>query len=176
MQLHHSNPRSGVYRSLTMSGNTDERRVFDEFLKRKGLKVTRERTAVFDEIFSTHRHFDADDLVSRMRERGTKISRATIYRTLELLYGCGLVGRVRLNEEKYRYERLRKGEHHDHLVCTNCGKVVEFVDGAIEKRQDAVCKEHDFVATSHSHQIWGLCGACRKVALKGPGRIATTAA
>ena len=70
-----------------MSGNTDERRVFDEFLKRKGLKVTRERTAVFDEIFSTHRHFDADDLVSRMRERGTKISRATIYRTLELLFG-----------------------------------------------------------------------------------------
>jgi len=51
-----------------------------------------------------------------------------------------------------------------------------FIDGAIEKRQDAVCKEHDFVATSHSHQIWGLCGACRKVALKAPGRATVTAA
>ncbi len=144
-----------------MSGNTEERRLFTDFLRRKGLKTTRERTALFDEIFSTHRHFDAEDLVIRMRERGTKISRATIYRTLELLHDCGLVGRVRLNEEKYRYERLRKGEHHDHLVCTGCGKVIEFTDPAIEKRQEAICRAHDIVASSHSHQIWGLCGSCR---------------
>ncbi len=111
-----------------MSGHTEERRVFTEFLKKKGLKTTRERTALFDEIFSAHRHFDAEDLVIRMRERGTKISRATIYRTLEILHECGLVGRVRLNEEKYRYERLKRGEHHDHLVCTSCGKVIEFND------------------------------------------------
>lgn len=153
-----------------MSGPLEERRLFGEFLKRKGLKTTRERNALFDEIFSTHRHFDAEDLVIRMRERGTKISRATIYRTLELLYECGLVGRVRLNEEKYRYERLRKGEHHDHLVCTSCGKVIEFIDPAIERRQDAVCRAHDFVATSHSHQIWGLCGACRSRAGKALNR------
>jgi Fur family ferric uptake transcriptional regulator len=145
-----------------MSGNIEERRLFSEFLKRRGLKTTRERTALFDEIFSTHRHFDADDLVMRMRQHEKKISRATIYRTLELLHECGLVGRVRLNEEKYRYERLRKGEHHDHLVCTGCGKVIEFIDAAIERRQDAVCRGYDFVATSHSHQIWGLCAACRK--------------
>ena len=153
-----------------MSGHTEERRVFTEFLKKKGLKTTRERTALFDEIFSAHRHFDAEDLVIRMRERGTKISRATIYRTLEILHDCGLVGRVRLNEEKYRYERLKRGEHHDHLVCTSCGKVVEFVDRAIEKRQDAVCRAHDFRATAHSHQIWGLCGACRARAGKGGNR------
>jgi len=153
-----------------VSGHTEERRVFTEFLKKKGLKTTRERTALFDEIFSAHRHFDAEDLVIRMRERGTKISRATIYRTLEILHGCGLVGRVRLNEEKYRYERLKRGEHHDHLVCTSCGKVVEFVDRAIEKRQDAVCRAHDFRATAHSHQIWGLCGACRARAGKGGNR------
>jgi len=153
-----------------VSAHSEERRVFTEFLKKKGLKTTRERTALFDEIFSAHRHFDAEDLVIRMRERGTKISRATIYRTLEILHGCGLVGRVRLNEEKYRYERLKRGEHHDHLVCTSCGKVVEFVDRAIEKRQDAVCRAHDFRATAHSHQIWGLCGACRARAGKGGNR------
>ena len=153
-----------------MSAHSEERRVFTEFLKKKGLKTTRERTALFDEIFSAHRHFDAEDLVIRMRERGTKISRATIYRTLEILHDCGLVGRVRLNEEKYRYERLKRGEHHDHLVCTSCGKVVEFVDRAIEKRQDAVCRAHDFRATAHSHQIWGLCGACRARAGKGGNR------
>jgi Fur family ferric uptake transcriptional regulator len=153
-----------------VSGHTEERRVFTEFLKKRGLKTTRERTALFDEIFSAHRHFDAEDLVIRMRERGTKISRATIYRTLEILHECGLVGRVRLNEEKYRYERLKRGEHHDHLVCTSCGKVVEFNDPAIEKRQDAVCRAHDFRATAHSHQIWGLCGACRTRSGKGGNR------
>ncbi len=155
-----------------MSQNADERRDFDDFLRKKGLKVTRERTALFDEIFSTHRHFDAEDLVIRMRDRGTKASRATIYRTLDLLYECGLVGRVRLNEEKYRYERLRKGEHHDHLVCSSCGRVIEFIDAAIEKRQEAVCKEYDFAATSHSHQIRGICSACRKSAAKTSARAA----
>jgi Fur family ferric uptake transcriptional regulator len=144
-----------------VSTHQEERRSFSEFLKRRGLKTTRERTALFDEIFSTHRHFDAEDLVLRMRERGTKISRATVYRTLELLVDCGLVGRVRLNEEKYRYERLRKGEHHDHLVCTSCGKVIEFVDRAIERRQEAICKANDFVSLSHSHWIRGLCASCR---------------
>lgn len=155
-----------------MSQNAEERRVFDDFLRKKGLKVTRERTALFDEIFSTHRHFDAEDLVIRMRDRGTRVSRATIYRTLDLLYECGLVGRVRLNEEKYRYERLRTGEHHDHLVCSSCGRVIEFVDAAIEKRQEAVCREYDFAATSHSHQIRGICSACRKTAAKTSARAA----
>lgn len=154
-----------------VSDYQEERVLFTDFLKRRGLKVTRERTALLDEIFSTHRHFDADDLVARMRERGKKISRATVYRTLEILHECGLVGRVRLNEEKYRYERLRKGEHHDHLICTSCGKVVEFVEPRIEEMQEEVCRRHDFVPTSHSHQIRGLCSACKKrLSSSGPAR------
>lgn len=145
---------------------TEERAAFARYLKEKGLKTTRERTALLEEIFSAHRHFDADDLVSRMRDRGKKISRATVYRTLDLLHECGLVGRVRLNEEKYRYERLRSGEHHDHLVCTICGKIVEFVDPRIEEMQEEVCRRYDFAPTSHSHQVRGVCVACRRKAPK----------
>ncbi len=142
---------------------SEERQIFTEFLKRKSLKTTRERTALLKEIFSTHKHFDADDLVDRMREAGgQKVSRATVYRTLELLHECGLVGRVRLNEEKYRYERLRKGEHHDHLICTSCGKVMEFVDPRIEELQNEVCQRSDFHAISHAHQIRGLCTTCHR--------------
>ncbi len=143
-----------------MAETTEERRLFAEFLRRRGLKTTRERTALFDEIFATHRHFDAEDLVGRMRERGKKVSRATVYRTLDLLYECGLVARVRLTDEKYRYERARVGEHHDHLICTGCDSIIEFVEPQIEALQDAVCRAHGFVATSHSHQIRGLCAAC----------------
>lgn len=143
-----------------MAETTEERRLFADFLRRRGLKTTRERTALFDEIFATHRHFDAEDLVERMRERSKKVSRATVYRTLELLHDCGLVARVRLNDEKYRYERARIGEHHDHLICTGCNEVLEFVEPEIEALQDAVCKRHGFVPTSHSHQIRGLCQSC----------------
>ncbi len=139
----------------------EERRTFTEFLKRRGLKTTRERTALFEEIFSSHEHFDAEDLVERMQRHGKKISRATVYRTLDILYECNLVSRVRLNEEKYRYERLLPGEHHDHLVCIGCGEVREFVDHRIEELQELICKEHGFTAISHSHQIRGLCGRCR---------------
>jgi Fur family transcriptional regulator, ferric uptake regulator len=145
-----------------MPSSVDEKELFSDFLKRKGLKTTQERTALFEEVFSSHRHFDVEDLVQRMREKGKKISRATAYRTLEILHECGLVGRVRLNEEKYRYERLHKGEHHDHLICTHCGRVIEFVEPRIERLQDQVCEKHGFLATSHSHQIRGLCSSCQR--------------
>lgn len=160
------------YRVRVTQANA-ERRLFSEFLRRRGLKTTRERSALFDEIFATHRHFDADDLVGRMRERGKKVSRATVYRTLELLNECGLVNRVRLSDEKYRYERLLVGEHHDHLVCTGCGSIIEFVDSAIEELQEAVCKRYRFHPQSHSHQIRGLCADCWGREAKPAGRAAT---
>ncbi|MFN7989837.1 MAG: Fur family transcriptional regulator [Thermoanaerobaculia bacterium] len=144
-----------------MTETVEERRLFADFLRRRGLKTTRERTALFEEIFATHHHFDADDLVVRLRGKGKKVSRATVYRTLDLLYDCGLVSRVRLNDEKYRYERLLVGEHHDHLVCTSCGGVIEFVDPRIEELQEAVCKRYSFAATTHSHQIRGVCAECQ---------------
>ncbi len=152
-----------------MTEMTEERRLFAEFLRRRGLKTTRERTALFDEIFSTHRHFDADDLVARMRERDRKVSRATVYRTLELLHACGLVNRVRLSDEKYRYERMRVGEHHDHLICTGCHRVFEFVEPRIEELQEAVCTRYRFRPSSHSHQIWGLCEGCAAEKEKAAG-------
>jgi Fur family ferric uptake transcriptional regulator len=151
----------------------DERKLFADFLRRRGLKTTRERTALFEEIFATHHHFDADDLVVRLRGNGKKVSRATVYRTLDLLYDCGLVSRVRLNDEKYRYERLLIGEHHDHLVCTSCGGVIEFVESRIEELQEAVCRKHGFAATTHSHQIRGVCAECQ--AREGKPRGSSTA-
>ena len=144
-----------------MTDTVEERRLFADFLRRRGLKTTRERTALFEEIFATHHHFDADDLVVRPRGKGKKVSRATVYRTLDLLYDCGLVSRVRLNDEKYRYERLRIGEHHDHLICTGCSAVIEFVEPRIEELQESVCRKYGFSPTTHSHQIRGFCAECQ---------------
>src|ERR1700692_434641 len=94
---------------------------FSDFLSRQGQKLTRERTALVREIFSTHYHFEADELLFTMKQKSVKISRATVYRTLELLVKSGLVRRVHLGEDHYHYEHISENSHHDHLVCTTCG-------------------------------------------------------
>lgn len=138
-----------------------ERDIFRKYLERRGLKLTAERQAVFDELFGRHEHVEADELLVRLRGKHKKISRATIYRTLELLVDSGIVGRLRIGESGYRYERLRAGEHHDHLICITCGRVVEFMDPQIEHLQDVVAEKHGFLLVSHSHQMRGVCRQCR---------------
>ena len=93
---------------------------FQDFLP-QGQKLTQERTSLVREIFSTHYHFEADELLFKMKQKSVKISRATVYRTLELLVKSGLVRRVHLGEDHYHYEHVRGDSHHDHLVCTACG-------------------------------------------------------
>ena len=145
---------------------TRERDIFRKYLERRGLKLTAERQAVFDQLFARHEHVEADEILVRLRARGKKISRATIYRTLELLVDSGIVGRVRIGEIGYRYERLRAGEHHDHLICNECGRVIEFFEPRIESLQDEVCDRYGFLSISHSHQMRGICRQCRPRALR----------
>jgi Fur family ferric uptake transcriptional regulator len=142
--------------------NRREALLFQTYLKRRGLKLTPERRGLFEEIFKRHEHFEADELLFRLKKRGRKISRATIYRGLELLVGAGVVGRVRVGEEGYRYERLHAGEHHDHLICICCGRIIEFFEPRIERLQEAVCARASFHPVTHSHQIRGFCRDCKK--------------
>jgi len=135
---------------------------FQEFLDRQGLKLTRERVALLREIFATHYHFEADELLFKMKEKSVKISRATVYRTLELLVKSGLVRRVHLGEDHYHYERVSGNSHHDHLICTICGGVIEFHDEILEKRQLEICEKKKFTPTYHNLQILGVCDACRR--------------
>ena len=135
---------------------------FQTFLAGQGLKLTAERTALVREIFSTHYHFEADELLFKMKEKSLKISRATIYRTLELLVRSGMVRRVHLGEDHYHYEYVSGNSHHDHLICTTCGSVIEFHDPALEERQREICERKKFTPTFHNLQILGLCDACRR--------------
>ena len=135
---------------------------FQGFLQQQGLKLTSERTALIREIFSTHYHFEADELLFKMKEKNVKISRATVYRTLELLVKSGLVRRVHLGEDHYHYEHVSGNSHHDHLICTTCGGVIEFNDDALEKRQLEICAKKKFTPTFHNLQILGVCDACRR--------------
>ena len=135
---------------------------FQDFLQQQGLKLTGERTALLREIFSTHYHFEADELLFKMKEKSVKISRATIYRTLELLVKSGLVRRVHLGEDHYHYEHVSGNSHHDHLICTICGGVIEFHDEELEKRQLEICAKKKFTPTFHNLQILGVCNSCQR--------------
>jgi Fur family ferric uptake transcriptional regulator len=135
---------------------------FQDFLQRQGLKLTTERSALVREIFSIHYHFEADELLFKMKQKSLKISRATVYRTLELLVKSGMVRRVHLGEDHYHYEHVTGNSHHDHLICTTCGGVIEFHDEVLEQRQRDICEKKKFTPTFHNLQILGVCDSCRR--------------
>jgi len=144
-----------------MSSHTEERRLFSDFLKRRGLKTTRERTALFDEIFSTHRHFDAEDLVLRMRERGAKISRATVYRTLQWMVDAGVARKVDFGEGRFRFEHSYRHPRHFHLICKSCNRSSEFLSSDIEGLIEEIAAARGFAARQSVLQIYGTCEECR---------------
>lgn len=144
----------------------DERERFKAFLKGRGLSLTSQRDAVFEEVFRYHGHLEADEIADRLRRSGRRASRATVYRTLDLLVEAGLAKRVRLGSAQRQYEHVHPGEHHDHLVCEKCGKVLEFYSPEIEDCQARVCDENDFEPVRHTMIIFGLCSRCRKTPKK----------
>jgi len=135
---------------------------FAGFLQDQGLKLTGERSALVREIFSTHYHFEADELLFTMKEKSVKISRATVYRTLELLVKSGMVRRVHLGEDHYHYEHVQGTSHHDHLICTTCGAVIEFHDPQLEESALQICERKKFTPTFHNLQILGVCDSCKR--------------
>ncbi len=134
--------------------------VFKEYLTSRRLKFTAERQAILDRVFENHKHFEADELLVDLRLNDMKISKATIYRTLALLVKSGLLREVIFGERHAHYEHVYGHEHHDHLVCNNCGKIIEFTEHRIEKLQDEVCRKNKFKVDSHRLQIQGLCEDC----------------
>ncbi len=134
---------------------------FRNFLRHKGLRLTPERMQLLKVALNSPSHFDADTLVAKMRRRERKVSRATIYRTLALLEECGILRRSLLGQNRGLYETALDREHHDHLVCAGCGRIVEFHNEEIERLQEKVASESGFTLIEHVYEIFGLCAECR---------------
>jgi Fur family ferric uptake transcriptional regulator len=134
-------------------------------LNKVGLKATAPRVKVL-EIFHSHtrRHLSAEDVYRRIAEENGDIGLGTIYRVLGQLTDVGVLVRSVFNPDsgKAVYE-MHQGRHHDHLVCLECGRVDEFVDDAIEKRQRAVAESNGYALAQHQLALYGYCADCRRV-------------
>lgn len=134
--------------------------LFRSYLASQKLKMTQERRRILEEVFRSAEHFGADELHLRFVRKKIAVSRATIYRTLEHLVKSGLVRRVYLDQKKAFFEHVHGRQHHEHMICLNCGKVIEFSDDPLEQRQDKVCRDLNFKPLRHSLRIVGLCSDC----------------
>jgi Fur family transcriptional regulator, ferric uptake regulator len=135
---------------------------FSNFLKERGLRVTKERSAILQKTLSCNSHFDPESLYLQIRAKGLKASRASVYRTLSLLCECGLIGMVKKTEHGTIYENTFGNEHHDHMLCIQCGNIIEFYSEELERLQEALCKNQGFRGTSHNLEIRGYCMKCQK--------------
>jgi Fur family ferric uptake transcriptional regulator len=134
---------------------------FKKFLKNKGLKLTKERTAVLNQILSFHGHFEPEAIYLGLKESGSKASRASVYRTLNLLVESSLVEKVTTTEKGTLYELSAGHNHHDHLICDSCGEMIEFFSEKIESLQEEICRQNRFTGDTHSLVIRGACEQCR---------------
>lgn len=137
-----------------------ERR-FRAYLHGRGLKITRERREILAEVFSSQDHFDVRGILRRMRGKGRNVSRATVYRTVDLLVDAKLLARLEFGDGEARYELLAGRARHEHLVCTDCGRIIEFTGGEIEKLLRTVAQQHQFETDSHHVQVFGRCSRCQ---------------
>ena len=130
-------------------------------LKNMGLKATFPRLKILD-IFrkAEHRHQSAEDIYRTLLAEQVDIGLATVYRVLTQFEQAGILMRSQFDGGKAVFE-LNDGDHHDHLICTTCGTVVEFTDTDIEKRQHKIAKDNGFALESHTMLLYGVCGKCR---------------
>lgn len=133
------------------------RHAFRAFLKERGQRQTPERFAILDEIYATPDHFDADELFVRLKQSGSRISRATVYNTLDLLLDCDLVVKHQFGRSQAKYERAYAYWQHDHLICLDCGEILEFCDPRLQSIQDTVGEIYGFEISHHALTLYGHC-------------------
>ena len=139
------------------------RQRLESFLETKGLRKTIQRQAIIEAAFGTEKHFTAEELVRDVRIIDPSVARGTIYRTLALLHGAGIVEKHDFRYGAPNYEVTFGKAHHDHLMCVQCGEIIEFQEPRVERIQQEVVKRFDYQLLSHTHKLYGLCRACRQL-------------
>ncbi|APW66346.1 MULTISPECIES: Fur family transcriptional regulator [Arcobacteraceae] len=133
-----------------------------KIVKQKGLKYTEQREIVLNILIHAEDHLTAEEVYNEIKsqDNNSNIGIATVYRALSFLEEVDLITSINFGTDGKKYESNAKS-HHDHLICTECGKIIEFLDDEIEKRQERIAKKNKFKITSHSMQLYGVCSDCQ---------------
>jgi Fur family ferric uptake transcriptional regulator len=137
-----------------------ERRALASYLDDNRLKHTRQREAILEVFLDTRGHVTSEDLFRKVRELHPRIGYTTVYRTMKILCDAGLASERRFDDGATRYEIEQ--EHHDHMVCVRCGKILEFECSMIEDAQRDIVKRYGFRLLRHRHELYGYCSACQQ--------------
>ncbi len=133
------------------------RHIFRMFLRKRNLRQTPERFSVLEAIYASGDHIDADELYLRLTQKGNRVSRATVYNTLDLLLECDLVVRHQFGKNQAKYERAYSYWQHDHLICLDCNELMEFCDPRLQSIQEMVADFYQFEIKHHSLNLYGHC-------------------
>jgi len=141
---------------------TDEaKETFLTYIKKKGLRNTRQREEILRAFLSAGKHITIDDLYAIVKKKNPEIGYATVHRNLKLMCECALADEIKVGNKKARYEQKIGHAHHDHLICLKCGEFTEVNDSKIEKLQDKLAEANDFTPLRHKLEIYGVCKKCK---------------
>ena len=137
------------------------RSVLQDHMVKKGLRSTDQRRLIVETFFQSPNHVSIEELLAQVRSEDKRIGYATVYRTLKLLAECGVANERKFSDGLTRYELADEASHHDHLICLECGSIVEFEEPRIEDLQEEVAKRHGYMLLSHKHEMYGVCPKCQ---------------
>jgi Fur family ferric uptake transcriptional regulator len=135
--------------------------IFLQHLRRVGLKQTAQRNTILRTFLETREHLSTDELHRLVKQKDPRIGFTTVYRTLKLFAGCGLASEVAFHDGIARYEHQYNRRSHHHMVCTECGASVEFFSPEVGQIEEAIGRQHQYLTTRHTFQIYGICADCR---------------
>lgn len=133
---------------------------FEDHLRKQNLRLTGQRQLIVNAFLKHKGHVSSEELYRKVQKTAPNIGYTTVYRTLKLLAEAGLATSKNFGDGFARFESTTVQEHHDHLICTGCGKIIEFVNDQIEQLQDKIAERHGFRVTDHTLDIYGVCGEC----------------
>ena len=125
-----------------------------EALKKEGLRFTEQRKSIWDEITSSDDHREAEDIFLSLRKKNINVSRATVYRTIDVLVKNNLVRKLDIGDAPSKYENKIDSHHHDHMICLETGDIIEFYNEQLENLQDEIAKKHGYKVVRHVHQLF----------------------